>query len=374
MVHARLAPSFFHVMRPCPGSVQLCEIAPAMPETDEEAEGTAAHVVATSMAEGVKTWQVGDHFDSGVQTWTVDLDMLNGAKLFAATCNADRHTALRVEEPVTISAVHPEFCFGTPDAWWYDPARRLLRVFDYKYGHRFIEVFENDQTTGYAEGVIERLNLGFDQELTVEIYIVQPRSYHKDGPVRVWRTQRRGLHGITIQLHRSAEEALLAVPPTRTGPHCQDCRARAHCTTFTRSTDSIVDFSGTAELRDLPDEAIGSELRTVQAAIQRLEARETGLAQHAESRLRAGGSVPHFALEVGQSKLTWNDDVDIQEAAGMARLMGVDIRKPPALITPTQAVDSGLDPAVIAPYSSRKPGALRLTAINTTASKKVFAK
>lgn len=370
--HALIAPSALRITVPCPGSVTLQAQMPPAPETDEAREGTAAHYVATSMATG-STWTLGEPFTSDGEKWTVDIDMLNGAKMFSDACNEWLPRNLRVEDAVKISRIHSVHCGGTPDAWWFDADLRVLTVLDYKYGHRYVEVFEDPQTCAYAEGVIERLGLG-DEEIVIELIIVQPRSYHRDGPIRRWRIKRSRLTSVTAHSAAAAELALSPNPPTQTGDHCLDCKARQACRTLQRATMGIVDYAGSAELVDLPDDALGNELRTVQQAQQRLKARETGLNMQAEKRLREGATVPWFGLEQTASRLTWNDDVTVDDLRGMAAMFGVELLNPVEPITPTQAKNTGLDEAVISLYSSRKPGAMRLTAINNTAAKKVFSK
>jgi len=51
--------------------------------------------------------------------------------------------------------------------------------------------------------------------------------------------------------------------------------------------------------------------------------------------------------------------------------MGVDISKPGAL-TPTQAIKAGLPDTLIATYSERKAGGLKLVASNESRARRVF--
>lgn len=370
--HARAAFSALHLTVPCPGSLQLQERMPPQPSTDEDREGTAAHYVATTMASG-RAWKLGDTFESEGQTWTVDIEMLNGARLFRDVCDKMMPLVLRVEDTVSASRIHPTDCWGTPDAFTYDVGLKYLKIPEYKYGHRYVEVFENYQLSAQAEGVIERLNLG-DDEITVELIVVQPRSYHKDGPVRRWRIKRSRLNPVTALVRDQVALALGLNPPTAVGEQCLDCKARQACVTLGRTTAHVVDYAGSAELVDLPDAALGAELRLVRDAQQRLKARETGLAMQAEKRLREGGTVPWFGLEATAARLTWNEGVTVDDLRGMGQAFGVELLNPVEPITPTQAKASGLDEAVISLYSSRKSGAMKLVAVNNTAAKKVFSK
>lgn len=375
--HARLMPSAFHITVPCPGSVTLQEGVPPDPETDEEAEGTAAHFVALQYAAGnEKSFQVGAQFTSGGRNWIVDLDMATGAKIYAKAIGPATPT-LRLEDPVRLSRVHTTECWGTPDAWQFFPAQpglqgnSVLRIYDYKYGHRFVEVFENLQLIGYLVGVMERLNLS-DMNVFCELILVQPRAYHREGPVRTWQVHATELRGIINQIANSGEAALGPNPPTRTGLHCIDCKARHVCTTFQYSVANIVDYSGHAEAANMTPHAMGQELRILWEARKRLEARYEGIAMKVEALIRNGQSIPLWKLEAGRSKLEWLDNTSVEEVAALGELLNVNLRKPPALITPTQAVAAGIDEKVIEGYASRKPGGVSLKPDTTLAARKVF--
>jgi Protein of unknown function (DUF2800) len=372
--HARFAPSAFHLTVPCPGSVALQEKVPAQPETDEEAEGTAAHWIATEAASG-RVHPIGHKFTLDGREWTVDLDMFGGARMFAHACGGAGGT-LRVEEPVGMARFHPTDCWGRPDAFRYFASTQpgepnVLRIPEYKYGHRFVEVFENLQMIGYAEGVIELLRLD-DQNLTVQFIIVQPRAYHREGPVRMWKVAASELRPLMNKIIAAIDLAQQPDPPTETGTHCLDCKARANCKTLQYAVANVVDFSGSAEIVNLPHEAMGQELRILADARQRLEARYTGLAQQVESLMRNGMAVPFWKLEPGRANLAWKADTTVEEVAGLGELLGVELRKPAALITPTQATALGIDGAVISQYAERPTPGLSLKPDSTTAARKIF--
>src|SRR5205085_9695018 len=94
---------------------------------------------------------------------------------------------LHVEGLIEISILH-DLNWGTPDAWVYSPRSLTLDVFDFKFGHGFVSEFENWQLIGYAAGFLESLGIDghADQALRVNLHVVQPRAYHRAGPVRTW--------------------------------------------------------------------------------------------------------------------------------------------------------------------------------------------
>lgn len=398
MSHARIAPSSLDLTVKCNASVQLQEQVPPLPETEEEAEGTFAHWVAMKYAQGHDhSMPQGSKFMHNGREWTIDTDMVAGAMMYKRAIGGF-HSDLRLEDAVRASRIHPEHCWGTPDAWRFFPDARnawlecppeispdlfargmikILRVADYKYGHRYVEVFDNYQTTAYAVGVMERLNLDdLDPNLWIEMCIIQPRCYQAEGPVRWWRVQASDLRGPVNIANGAAYAALGDNPVARTNDSCIDCRARHVCKTLQYATGAIIDFSTSGEVVQMPPEAIGTELALVQDAMQRLKARETGLAGQAEALMRQGKPVSFYYMSPGQSRLTYYDDVNVDEVVGLGDLLNIDLRKKlerkDLLVTPTQAVQLGVDPATINLYAHRPKAALKLARDNSVAARKVF--
>ena len=375
--NSRIRPSAFHITVPCPGSLQLQEHVPEQPDTEELAEGKAAHhVAAVALERGIDGgFKVGDQFTYEGRTWTVDQDMYDGAALYVEACQ--HGPGGQIEQSIAIPRIHAD-CSGTPDYWRFFPNETpwRLRVTDYKYGHRYVDPFENLQAgAGYACGVLTSLGVSSgDDTIVVEIVIVQPRSFHKNGPVQVWTTTPFRLNELVQKTRKSVEQALTANPPTQTGSHCLDCAASHICSTLRAAASHVVDYSGKAEVTDLIIEAAAVELRVLDDAAKRLEARRTGLAAQVEVELLNGKSVPYWKLEPRRAKLDWNADVTVDEVAAMGDLIGVDVRKPPALLTPTQAKNAGVPESVLDHYASRRSAGVSLKPDDSTTARKVFDK
>lgn len=402
----RIRPSGLALTVACNASLQLQESVPPLPDTEEEAEGTAAHWVARRYLAGYGAeLPVGAKFMSDGREWEVDQDMMSGAALYVHALGG-YHPSMRIEQSVKVQRIHFSECGGTPDgARFFEDAReayplrcpeglpvekfnagriKLLRIGDYKYGHRYVEVFENFQLVAYAEGVGVELGLSeMDDDYYVELVLVQPRSYHPDGPVRVWRTKAINLRNTLIEAQDGADRALMPLgepmaPKAMTGRHCIDCKARHVCVALQTNTASIVDYSQTAERVELPALALGQELAILDEALARLTARRTGLAAQGEAMLRGGQQVPFYHMEAGGSKLTYFENVKADELVGLGDLIGIDLRRRLALkdqiVTPTQAIQLGIDEAVMKNYAARPPAALKFARDNTVKARKVFSK
>jgi Protein of unknown function (DUF2800) len=378
--HALVAPSGLPLTKECAASLLLQFMAPPLPDTDEEAEGTAAHHHAVQWAMG-RQMPRGTKFMNGGREWEVDMDMENGSRLFAYHCVKGFRG--RYEDPVGMPTIHAQ-CHGTPDYWAaYDEARMALdvatevrrvievHVKDYKYGHRYVDPFENWQLLSYAIGVCIRLGLT-DPEVVIVLVIVQPRAYHRDGPVKEWRITLGDLFRWGDRIREQVELALAPNAPARVGNWCLDCKARHICNTLQTSAMAVAEFAGIGEAVDMPTDSIAVEARIMHDAMAILRARYEGLIAQLDALARRGQQIPGWMLEDGRSSLKWNAGVSVDTLRDLGAALGLDLLKAPAPITPTQAKDLGLAEAVVDKYATRGPAGKTLKPITTTAARKLF--
>lgn len=381
--HALVAPSGLPLTKECAASLLLQFMAPPLPDSDEEAEGTAAHWHAVQ-------WAIGRQMPRGTKfkvfgldrEWEVDMDMENGSRLFAYHCVKGFRG--RYEDPVGMPTIHAQ-CNGTPDYWAaYDEARtaiaaaeelarRIIEVHvkDYKYGHRYVDAFENWQLLAYAIGVCIRLGLT-DPEVVIVLTIIQPRAYHRDGPVKEWRITLGDLFRWGDRIREQVEVALAPNAPARVGKWCLDCKARHICETLQRGAMNVVEYAGIGEAVDMPTDAIATEARIMHDALKILEARYEGLKAQLDVLARRGMQIPGWALEDGRSSLKWNEGVTVDTLRTLGAALELDLLKAPAPITPTQAKDLGLAEAVVLQYATRGPAGKTLKPVTTTAARKLF--
>jgi len=350
--HAILAPSSAARWVQCPGSVAMQLASPAInddPEASEE--GVAAHARAALQVRGLPV----EHID--------DREMDEAAALYANTIRsriiaiAEPHE-VHVEERVDCYNVHPEN-WGTPDCWVFCRATMVLDVYDFKYGHKYVDAFENWQLLNYAAGILKQLGI-ITAPTTINLHIIQPRSYHRDGPVRTWSLQLADFYPKYQQrLSKAAELAMSADAPCITGPECEYCTARHTCPALIAVGYQILEASCHSLPLNLSPHALGMVLTQVREGIARLEAIETGLTQQATNVLRNGGRVTGWMLVSTQGRKAWTKP--IEEVIMLGTMMGVQLSKP-GVITPTQAIAAGLDEALVDGYSARPSGKPTLTA------------
>ena len=342
----------------CPGwKKQAISIPPEQP-TESTLEGEAAHWLATLAAGGAASAGIAELIGTNAPNGAeITEEMVDGAMLWVEALEG---YPARLEQRVPIQRVHMTKCWGTPDAsqWAYET--NTLRVADYKFGHAYVDEYENWQLLAYAVGLVDFYNVWKlnDPDIKIQMTVVQPR-YYQARPIRTWEITLGELWPYVERMRAAVNEAETTAPRTISGTHCMYCPARVNCQTFGKAVMSAVDFAGRADPMVSTPEQIGRELALVQEFIKRLEARETGLSAMAEGLLRAGQRVPFYSLQPTEGRLKWDVPLDVVEST--AKLGGKSALRPPELITPTQAKQRKiLDARVIDSYSSRPAGAVKL--------------
>lgn len=372
--HAFLAPSAAGRWGVCALSASLEAAYPETEESPESLEGTAAHWVVECVLRG-HTIPVGFQTPNSV---AVTQEMLEGASLVAKTIEATIGPHWRemivIERRVQIPRIHPQHCWGTPDyrAWAQPPDGRLiLFLFDYKFGHGIVDVIENDQLVAYQSGLLDEMPGLDDQRTIVSMTIIQPRAYHRDGPVRTWRVLASDLRSQVNRLRNQAESALLPSPPATPDPEaCKNCRGRVHCEANQRAGYSAAEKGQQSTPINMSPHALGLELRALKRAQALLNARVTGLEEEAVSIIKRGKLVPFWMMESTPGKLKWNKPVP--EVIALGQIYGVDVQAEPDVITPTQAKAKGLPESLVDAYASRPTGAAKLVFDDGTKARLTF--
>lgn len=340
--HAPFAPSSLARLMACAGSYELVRAYPEEEEGQAAKEGTAAHWVAERLLTDGELVPVGTIAPNGIE---VTGEMAEGAELYVRTVRdaMGAHIGgIRVEQRID-TKLHPD-CWGTPDAWGAGPS--AIHLFDYKFGHRYVDEFENWQLIAYAWGATYDLVATVPLELTV----VQPRCYDRRGPVRTWRLTVGELREYAAR----AADRLAAISDGQlrdctTGSHCYECPARRGCQALQQAGYLACDIVGQPEPLDLPPDALGVELAYLQRAAELLKQRIEGLEEQATATLQKGTPVPGWHLERTPGRERWKAGAQVAE---LGQLYGVELTRTEP-ITPTQARKKLPDASLLDPMTER---------------------
>jgi hypothetical protein len=158
------------------------------------------------------------------------------------------------ETRLDISHVHPKL-YGTGDACIVKVARKTLVTGDFKYGVGIaVDAKDNEQLMTYAIG--QRHLYRHHNIKKVILVIVQPRAYHRDGPVRSHELAVEELDAFEAQLRKDAARTDDPGAPTAAGDHCRFCPAAYRCTTLTDKVAQILGIKSVKTIRyeaDMPD-------------------------------------------------------------------------------------------------------------------------
>lgn len=369
--HSRVAPSAAGRWVECEGSVFL--VSHIEPEDGPEAmEGEAAHWVSSTLLTTGELIALDRMAPNGI---FVTEEMREVATLYAEHVAARIdpvmwNERLHVEKQLLIPRVHAE-CWGTPDGWAL--IGNVLHIWDLKFGHLFVEVFECWQLICYYAGILGLIErFVSDEQLEVHFHIVQPRAYHRDGPIRSWVVRGSDLRAHINRLANAAARAMQGGALCRTNDACDLCEARHTCEAALKDAGKSAAMAGSAQPQNLSPYAAGVELHRLHGAKRALDALISGLEAQAENDLRRGAFVPHWQLESEPGRLKWTADSD--EIRGLQVVYEVPLFKEPEPITPTQAAKLSKGLAAMLPsYAKRDNGALKLKPFDINQARKVYS-
>lgn len=334
-------------------------------ETDDTRAGTASHWYSTDYLKGI-VHTLGSIAPNGV---VLTAEMMEGGNMLIedvwnrlAELGVDPRTAvLFVEQRVSMKYIHPEHNWGTPDVFIWIPHLNLVIVWDYKFGHKEVDVYENDQCIDYVAGICEHVGIPHHQP-RVEIRIVQPRCYTSDGPVRVWHTSGAELEPHWQALRYAAHASTTPGPQVTSGAHCLYCPARHSCGAARKSAVVAMEYSQRSMPEPVTPDMVGFEMELLERAELAIKARKTGLQELAKSIIRHGRVIQGYTLEPTNGRLDWVKPPD--EIRNLGRAYQVEVEKKDQFITPTQLKallkKKGIDEAVINTYAARATSGLAL--------------
>lgn len=368
----------------CLGAAQARAAYPGVPSEPSESklEGRACHEASQLLLE---RWRKGGVLDfSGIVGSLSKDGIVITQELFDAAyeyvndvakyCDFNFLTPqVRIEQRVDLSRWLPGW-YCIPDAYVYDVSSNVLTVWDAKFGHTIVDVFENWQLLIGAFGIIQALDITepVRQAVKLDLRVVQPRGFTSDGTIRKWFVTADAVGHYWNELHRALPLVIGETPPTKFGTQCKNCSARANCDTLLRVSYEGIDFAGSLQTHTLTGHNLGVDLKLLRRAQKAIEYRLSGLEEQAIHEIKSGKSVSFYTAQQSKGHERWKKDVPHDQVIMMGDLMGVDIRKPVEMDTPSQVRKKGIDESVIAEYSETPLTGLKLVEIDGDKARQIF--
>lgn len=294
--HAKLGPSSAERWFACPGSIRASAGLPNVSGVFA-AEGTAAHGLASTCLEkdknaswflghvfGPKGWVSADAEEAdGKEDFEVTDEMADAVQTYLDLCRQFMGPGweYEIEQRLDLSAVHKDV-FGTGDFVAYHVETKKLVVVDYKHGKgHAVTVQENKQLLTYGLGAaLRHHNRGLSG---IDLYIVQPRCPHKDGPVRHAEYDSVDLLEFRSLLAAAAKATEALDAPLAAGDHCKFCLAAPTCPVLREKATALAESEFATEVSALSADKCGEILRQaglLKDWIKRVEAHAQMEAQH----------------------------------------------------------------------------------------------
>lgn len=381
--HALLAPSSADRWVNCPGSVRFEAQYPEKPPHPMTEEGTAIHEVAAKVLQDfierdVKghTFKRADFLNTTASNGVVITgEMLDVAEVYIRdvmqVSTRFKGAKVLLEHRVFMDSIHPEN-WGTLDAaiLFYDMDARELVVEDLKAGWGIVEVWDNWQLLDYVFGLLsDMLKRNWPLPEVIELRLVQPRPYHRQGPVRVQRIHMSELSSYAERLKASAYDALGPDPTFQAGKWCDHCLGCATCPAAMQAGYRVIERLRNITAQDLSGEALGKHLTWLDDAKVLLKALYDALEDKALIDIQQGRGVPGYEWASKESRVKWTAPMADVHAIG--DLYGVELRVVEAP-TPKQAITAGIPETVINSMSSSHKTGIKLVKADIRLAEKTF--
>jgi hypothetical protein len=288
-------------------------------------------------------------------------------------CNSHgiSRSEMQVEKPVSLEHHLPGW-FGIPDVAVRNTSLNHLIIWDGKFGHSLVEVYEHWPMILYAGALIQNGD-GFEPDV-IELRIVQPRGFHSEGTVRKWCLTMDELAHYLTQIDEALKGVMSDSPVCTPGPQCKTCTARAGCDALQRTSYDNIDYVNSLSTHTLTGHSLGVELKLLQRAQEMIKMRLSGLEEQALHEIKQGQQVPYFAAKPKYGHKRWKKGIPIEQVIMMGDIMGKDLRKPVQLDTPAQCIKKGIDPAVVEQYAETPTTGVKLEPVTERGIKSVFSR
>lgn len=311
--HAKLSASSSERWKECPGSVELCELAPPKGDTVWTIEGTNAHSLLEYCLKhppAVARYYIGREKECGFKFKITEemaehvQDCVDYVRNICNRLGGEKAVDIRIEQTVSLPHIHPDLG-GTGDIVIVQPFGEV-HVIDFKYGAGVaVEVKDNSQLLIYGLGAV----LGEDYSL-LTLHIFQPRAEHVDGPGRAWEVPADYLPRFSKELKAAAVKATSGLKVYNEGDWCRWCGGAALCPALQKKALEVARTDFKDEEPKLPEVAKLTHQQIERVIFYRksIEKWFDAVEEHAYLSLMKGDDIEGLKLVRGRSRREWVDE------------------------------------------------------------------
>lgn len=361
--HSKYAASKAHRFLACPGSVRLEAKFPDSQGPDAKL-GTGAHRVnekALLNGNNAKDYLGRDVLLEDGSPFIPDQDTVESCQVFLDEVRSWKEklpgSVIEPERHGTLDWLDKEIG-GTTDATIRQPFGTLV-ILDYKHGKGVpVDVVEDDGSVNAQTMVYALAGLGAPSSSGVEMFeeiivgIVQPRSFHPDGPIRYAppMTPEQVREWGNNVLMPAVKAAKKKNAPLSAGDHCRFCKAAQGCPEIQKQAMSVAqeafeDVDNPVTPTDpmmLTTEQIGKVLgleKLLKGWLKAVESRALHL-------LASGESIPGFKLVQKKTHRKWTNPATVRAVLEMGEVDSSLYMTEPTINTPAQ-VEKALEKAKV---------------------------
>lgn len=289
----------------------------------------------------------------------VDKEMADAVQVYLShirrTCPERNQGNSGVEEFVHAPSIHPYFWMAT-DFWHLPPGTRTLKIKDYKHGAGIVVEAEHSvQGMYYACGVMQKHDLWGEVD-EIEIEIVQPRAFHRDGPIRSW-TVGVGELGQWMELSLiPAMDRALVSRDTHVGQHCRFCPAAGRqCPAILQTVEELAEMIETLKLgEDVAPKLTKEQMSRFYALKETFKIADKHVSRAIFGALQAGTKIDGCKLVTSKTNREWKDGAE----KAIVKVLGKEAYEERKLKSPAQIEQLPGGELLCARWSSKPPGGL----------------
>jgi len=252
------------------------------------------------------------------------------------------------------------------DAHLYVPECKYLCIWEFKAGHKTVEVENNLQMICGFCAIEEKFDIIDDQNLTVEFRIVQPRSYHSDGPIRnaIYKASdfRGAINTLSMRANSDHRDQV-------TGTHCYGCQAIMHCDAAIKNIYTMYETIQKLKTVDITNDQLAINYELLNHIKEKINYILPSTEVEMMERIKKGQLVKGYEITPSTGRIEWDCGVD--KLKNLQNMLNVPLLKE-SPITPKQAIKAGVSEKIINKIASRKNNGYKLSKISKHKIKELF--